>query len=144
MNGPNDHGDRCGRSGCNNRVNDMDKPTPPEPVSLSYDIENLTVVKGFTKGQVIAHGEAMAAWGAAQERERPLKTKLWIWENFVDGRPEFWAFDNPFPIHLGDNGDPQTLGEPVGYALFKPSRTGRADVPEHEILRRIKAAHQGD
>ena len=48
----------------------MDKPTLPEPVSFSYDIENMTVVKGFTKGQVIAHGEAMAAWGAAQERER--------------------------------------------------------------------------
>lgn len=133
MNGPNDHGDRCGRSGCNNRVNDMDKPV----------CQVLFTHPHFTP-TIEAYGDAMAAWGAAQERERPLKTKLWIWENFVDGRPEFWAFDNPFPIHLGDNGDPQTLGEPVGYALFKPSRTGRADVPEHEILRRIKAAHQGD
>ena len=48
----------------------MDKPALPEPVSLGYDIENMTVIKGFTKGQVIAHGDAMAAWGAAQEREK--------------------------------------------------------------------------
>ena len=44
----------------------MDKPALPEPVSLGYDIEYMTVIKGFTKGQVIAHGDAMAAWGAAQ------------------------------------------------------------------------------
>jgi hypothetical protein len=62
--------------------------------------------------------------------------KLWLWKNFVDGRPEYWAFDNPFPIHLTD-GDPQTLGEPCGYALFKPSRQGRTDVSEEEVLRRV-------
>ena len=33
--------------------------------------------------------------------------KLWLWENFVDGKPEYLAFDNPFPIHI-DSDDPQT------------------------------------
>jgi hypothetical protein len=37
--------------------------------------------------------------------------KPWLWRNHVDGRPEYWAFDNPFPINLTDD-DPQTLGEP--------------------------------
>lgn len=67
--------------------------------------------------------------------------KLWLWKNFVDGRPEYWAFDNPFPIHL-DNTDPQTLGEPCGYALFKPSRQGRFDVSDAEVVRRILAARR--
>lgn len=67
--------------------------------------------------------------------------KLWLWKNFVDGKPEFWAFDNPFPVHLHSD-DPQTLGEPCGYAIFKPSRAGRADVPETEVLERIKRAKE--
>jgi hypothetical protein len=65
--------------------------------------------------------------------------KLWLWKNFVDGKPEYWAFDNPFPVHM-DCGDPQTLGEPCGYAIFKESRAGRPDVPEDEVLRRIAEA----
>ena len=64
--------------------------------------------------------------------------KLWLWKNFVNGRPEYRAFDNPFPVHL-DCGDPQTLGEPCGYAIFKESRNGRPDVTEAEVLRRIAA-----
>jgi hypothetical protein len=75
---------------------------------------------------------ARAALSAPQPR------KLWLWQNFVDGRREYWAFDNPFPVHL-DYGDPQVLGEPCGYALFKPSRAGRSDVDEAEVLRRINA-----
>ena len=61
---------------------------------------------------------------------------LWLWKNLVGGRPEYWAFDNAFPVHL-DGGDPQTLGEPCGYALFKPSRKGRHDISDAEVLRRI-------
>lgn len=61
---------------------------------------------------------------------------LWLWKNFVGGRPEYWAFDNAFPVHL-DGGDPQTLGEPCGYALFKPSRKGRHDISDAEVMRRI-------
>lgn len=67
--------------------------------------------------------------------------KLWLWKNFVDGRPEYWAFDNPYPINLTD-GDPQTLGEPCGYAIFKPSRQGRTDVSEEQVLRAIARSTQ--
>lgn len=73
----------------------------------------------------------------AEDAAREMK--LWLWKNFVGGKPEYWAFDNPFPINL-DNGDPQTLGEPCGYAIFKPSRAGRVDVSDAEVLRRIDAA----
>lgn len=65
-------------------------------------------------------------------------TKLWLWKNFVDGKPEYCAFDNPYPIHL-DNGDPQTLGQPCGYAIVKPSRTGRTDVSAEQVLTAIAA-----
>lgn len=65
--------------------------------------------------------------------------KLWLWKNFVDGRPEYWAFDNPYPTNL-DNADPQTLGEPCGYALFKPSRVGRTDRTEAQVLHAISVA----
>lgn len=65
--------------------------------------------------------------------------KLWLWKNFVDGRPEYWAFDNPYPIHL-TFGDPQTLGEPCGYAIFKESRAGRTDVPEEKVIAAIVRA----
>jgi len=65
--------------------------------------------------------------------------KLWLWKNFVDGRPEYWAFDNPYPIHLHSD-DPQTLGEPIGYAIFKESRACRADISDAEVLSRIKKA----
>lgn len=49
-------------------------------------------------------------------------SKLWLWKNFVDGKPEYWAFDNLYPIH--PNGDPMVLGDPVGYAIFKESIPG--------------------
>ncbi len=62
--------------------------------------------------------------------------KLWLWKNFVDGRPEYWAFNNPYPCC--ENGDPITLGEPCGYALFKDSTNGRSDVPEAEVINKIK------
>ena len=65
--------------------------------------------------------------------------KLWLWKNFVDGKPEYWAFDNPFPVHI-DSDDPQTLGEPCGYAIFKPSRLGRNDLTEAEVIERIVKA----
>jgi hypothetical protein len=64
--------------------------------------------------------------------------KLWLWKNFVDGRPEYWAFDNPYPTNL-DNGDPQTLGQPCGYAIFKPSRDGSNGRTEEQVLREMKS-----
>jgi len=65
--------------------------------------------------------------------------KLWLWKNFVDGKPEYWAFDNPFPIFM-DSHDPQTLGEPCGYALLKPSRAGRTDVSDEQVLQDVQKA----
>lgn len=79
---------------------------------------------------------------AAREQAQPKENdapKLWLWQNFVNGRPEYWAFDNPYPINLTD-GDPQTLGEPCGYAIFKPSRQGRFDVSEERVLAAIARA----
>lgn len=67
-----------------------------------------------------------------------MSDRLWLWKNFVNGKPEYWAFDNPFPIHL-DSDDPQTLGEPCGYAVHKPSRRGRPDVSDEQALARIKS-----
>jgi hypothetical protein len=66
------------------------------------------------------------------------KQKLWLWKNFVDGRPEYWAFDNPYPTNL-DNGDPQTLGQPCGYAIFKPSRDGSRGRTEEQVLREMES-----
>ena len=66
---------------------------------------------------------------------RSVQQKMWLWRNFVDGRLEYWAFDNAYPSE--DCGDPLTLGSPVGYALFKPSINGRPDVPDHEVLAEI-------
>lgn len=75
----------------------------------------------------------------SQEPKSEDAPKLWLWQNFVDGRPEYWAFDNPYPINI-DNGDPQTLGEPCGYAIFKPSRQGRFDKSEEQVLAAIRSA----
>lgn len=65
--------------------------------------------------------------------------KVWLWKNFVDGRPEYWAFDNPYPCHPG-GGDPLTLGEPCGYAIIKESTPGRTDVSDAEVIAAIKRA----
>jgi hypothetical protein len=67
--------------------------------------------------------------------------KLWLWKNFVDGRPEYWAFDNPYPRNL-DNYDPQTLGQPCGYAIFKPSRDGSNGRTEEQVLREISEVQE--
>jgi hypothetical protein len=75
----------------------------------------------------------------AQPEQEPVK--LWLWKNFVDGKPEYWAFDNAFPINLND-GDPQTLGEPCGYAWLKPSRQGRFDVSDEEVLSAVQNAKE--
>ena len=70
----------------------------------------------------------LAAIKAAQPEPMSEERKLWLWKNFVDGRQEYWAFDNLYPCHA--NGDPQTLGEPCGYAIVKPSINGRAAAPK--------------
>ena len=72
----------------------------------------------------------------AIHNKQPEPSKLWLWKNFVDGKPEYWAFDNPYPTNL-DNGDPQTLGQPCGYAILKPSRDGSNGRTEEQVLREI-------
>lgn len=54
--------------------------------------------------------ERLAALAAQPDR------KLWLWRN----GDHFWAFHHLYPCRM-DCGDPQVLGEPVGYALLKPS-----------------------
>jgi hypothetical protein len=72
---------------------------------------------------------------------QPEPTKLWLWKNFVNGRPEYWAFDNPYPRNLND-GDPQTIGQPCGYAIFKPSRDGSNGRTEEQVLREISTVQE--
>jgi hypothetical protein len=74
------------------------------------------------------------------EKEQEEK-KLWLWKNFVDGKPEYWAFDNPYPTNL-DNGDPQTLGQPCGYAIFKPSHDGSNGRTEEQVLRKMASINK--
>jgi hypothetical protein len=69
----------------------------------------------------------------AVNEEEEMK-KLWLWRN---GPYEFWAFDNPYPV--GADGDPLTLGEPVGYALLKPSTNGRPDRTDEYAMAQMKA-----
>ena len=69
---------------------------------------------------------ALANAALANAEQVEPEPKLWLWKNFVDGKQEYWVFDNLYPININDD-DPQTLGDPCGYALFKPSRNGRKD-----------------
>jgi hypothetical protein len=94
-----------------------------------------------TTNDAIRFARAVLALAEQRSAELIPAKKLWLWKNFVNGRPEYWAFDNPFPVRM-DCGDPQTLGEPCGYAILKESRNGRPDVPEAEVLRRIALSAQ--
>lgn len=124
----------------------------PEPVAWMYDWYDETEdIDGVPIGGIVhdwiskdydeAHSPTMGCHNI-----RPLYTappqqperKLWLWKNFVDGRPEYWAFDNPYPTNL-DNGDPQTLGQPCGYAIFKPSRDGSRGRTEEQVLREMES-----
>ena len=68
--------------------------------------------------------------------------KFWLWKNFVDGRPEYWAFTNPYPTY--DGGDPMVLGEPAGYAILKDSTLSprHTDWTEAEVLAGVSAAQR--
>lgn len=82
--------------------------------------------------------QARAALAGAGKGE-PTPQKLWLWKN---GPHEYWAFNNAYPIHL-DSDDPQTLGEPCGYALMKPSRNSRPNVDEAEVMKRVRSTWKG-
>lgn len=51
----------------------MDKPTPPKTIT-TRTLGTGPAVEFVFLTDAIAHGEAMAAWGAAQERERWLRS----------------------------------------------------------------------
>lgn len=90
----------------------------------------------------IWHGWQVRA--ALSAREAPAtEQRLWLWRNFVDGRPEYWAFDNPYPcVTVG--GDPLTLGQPCGYAIFKASVNGRPNLSEAEVIATVTRMHAAD
>ena len=67
-----------------------------------------------------------------------MNKKMWLWANFVNGNREYWAFDNPYPQY--PNGDPTTLGEPLGYAVFKESKPGQFDGNDEEVMANSKRA----
>jgi hypothetical protein len=123
----------------------IDQAKKQEPVAWIY-----TGIKqdGSTHGPHLVwkleHMDAMSADKGAKANAIPLYTtppaapvqepmKLWLWKNFVNGKPEYWAFDNPFPC-VSVDGDPLTLGEPCGWALLKPSVNGRPDRSEQEVI----------
>jgi hypothetical protein len=51
----------------------------------------------------------------APEQPTP-EARLWLWRN----GDHYLAYEHEYPCY-SDGGDPLTLGEPVGYAIFKPS-----------------------
>lgn len=81
----------------------------------------------------------LAKWGTPAGAGEPV-AKLWLWKNFVGGKPEYWAFDNPFPC-VSAGGDPLTLGEPCGWALLKPSVNGRPQRSEQEVTNTVYRLH---
>lgn len=63
----------------------MDKPTPPKAKKLATDSGDGHITEGFTESQMLAHGEAMAAWGAAQERKALLDCRTCRQHTTVSG-----------------------------------------------------------
>lgn len=109
-----------------------------EAVILTF-IHEPKWVNDFAAAQVIRklvqqRDEARQSAGA--EREAPMK--LWLWRNFVDGDPQYWAFESPFPTY--ENGDPITLGSPAGYAIVKPCVDGRDGRTDESVVEEIKRA----
>ena len=107
-------------------------------MAIAFELARIREEHGAQSGMYLSEVRALRA-EVERLAAQAAPPKLWLWKNFVAGRPEYWAFDNPYPINL-DSGDPQTLGEPCGYAIFKPSRSGRADFSEDEVMSRIAQA----
>jgi len=103
------------------------------PAVLSHGRDAVAAAVSLTEAklkELNAHNIAQPVQPASEAK------RLWLWKNFVGGKPEYWAFENTFPVHM-NGGDPQTLGEPCGYALLKPSRQGCTDVSDEQVLKRI-------
>jgi chromosome segregation ATPase len=69
-----------------------------------------------------------------------MSKRFWLFRNYVDGVPQFLAFDNPYPCY--PDGDPMTLGEPYGLAFFVESDTGRewSDAQVMDDIRKARPA----
>ena len=70
-----------------------------------------------------------------------MSKRFWLFRNYVDGVPQFLAFDNPYPCH--PSGDPMTLGAPYGVAFFVESDTGR-EWSDQQVMNEIRAARSSD
>jgi hypothetical protein len=68
-----------------------------------------------------------------------MSKRFWLFRNYVDGVPQFLAFDNPYPCH--PDGDPMTLGAPYGVAFFVDSDTGR-EWSDQQVMNEIRAAQK--
>jgi hypothetical protein len=106
-----------------------------------YDYRTYDDNENFRDEYIKRNGEKYADWvdplyTAPPQQEKQEPRKLWLWKNFVEGRPEYWAFDNPFPC-VSVRGDPLTLGEPCGWALLKSSVNGRPDRSEQEVINTV-------
>jgi len=66
-----------------------------------------------------------------------MNKRFWLFRNYVNGAPQFLAFDNPYPCHPG--GDPMTLGAPYGVAFFVDSDTGR-EWSDQQVMNEIRTA----
>jgi hypothetical protein len=64
----------------------------------------------MTARNAAARGKTMA-----DHTDQHHGAKLWLWKN----GDHYLAFDNEYPTF--DGGDPMTLGEPVGWAIFTHS-----------------------
>ncbi len=71
-------------------------------------------------------------------RRTPPERRLWLWRN----GDHFWAFDHLYPGRT-DCGDPATLGEPAGWAIWKPSRGDPRDNDPAEIKRAEDGIRRG-
>jgi len=70
-----------------------------------------------------------------------MSKRFWLFRNYVDGVPQFLAFDNPCPCHPG--GDPMTLGAPYGVAFFVESDAGR-EWSDQQVMNEIRTARTAD
>lgn len=125
--------------------------TPPSPAGVITDEMVTRALNGFDTGtgDPNDYRKRMRAALEAANLRAPTEPaedgapdgwgeKLWLWKNFVDGRPEYWAFSNPYPCHR--NGDPMVLGEPCGFGLVKQSVNGRPKAKEADVMRAMLSA----
>lgn len=67
------------------------------------------------KIKAIAEIESLRAKLSEQAKQEPVE-KLWLWKN----GDHYLAYEHEYPCYE-QGGDPLTVGEPIGYALLKPS-----------------------